>query len=54
MCLESIFVVFLDITSDSKNLDKLEYCITTVVCPGFFESDVICVDLKWIFLQKNQ
>ena len=29
------------LTSDSKNWDKLQYCITTVVCPGFvFESDV--------------
>ena len=26
-------------------MDKLQYCITIVVCPGFFESDVI-----WCYL----
>ena len=26
--------------SDLKKLDKLKYCITTVVCPDFFETDV--------------
>ena len=24
----------------NKNLDKPQYCITTVVCPSFFETDV--------------
>ena len=26
-------------------MDKLQYCITTVVCPGFFESDVTSITL---------
>ena len=30
-----------EITSDSKNLVKLQYCITTVVSPGFFLSKML-------------
>ena len=42
------------LTSDKKNLDKLQYCITTVICPGFFESDINRFHQKriWEFLMK--
>ena len=41
ICFHEFLFVINSIMSDSKNLDKLQHCITTVVSPGFFESDVI-------------